>query len=72
MNFVPDPGVTDAEEINFVARLEDRYAQPDMAGKPRSTPTFAPVAVSNALLGPGVPAATTAKTKRARACSGVI
>lgn len=39
MTFIPDPGVTDDEETNFVARLEDRYAQPDMApAEPRKTP----------------------------------
>ncbi len=32
MGFNPDPGVTDAEETNFIARLEDRYAQGDMTG----------------------------------------
>src|SRR5207342_2969771 len=31
-------------------------ATPNSAGRPRQTPTWAPVAVSNVLLGPGVPA----------------
>src|SRR5579859_193949 len=47
-------------------------ATPSSAGRPRTTPAFAPVAVSRALLGPGVPAATTEKTKKATACSMVI
>lgn len=34
--FNPDPGVTDAEETNFVERLEDRYDQPDMSGTSRA------------------------------------
>lgn len=29
-SFTPDPAVTDAEEMNFILRLEDRYAQRDM------------------------------------------
>src|ERR1700730_8504882 len=37
-------------------------ATPSSAGRPRRTPTLAPVAVSRALLGPGVPAATTENT----------
>lgn len=35
MSFNPDPGVTDAEETNFVARLEDRYQRPDMTPAPK-------------------------------------
>jgi hypothetical protein len=47
-------------------------ATPSRQGSPRRMPTWAPVVVSSALLGPGVPAATTEKTKNAAACSGVI
>jgi len=45
MPFAPDPGVTDAEEQDCIARIEFRYAAPDMTGadtpaKPwRHTPT---------------------------------
>jgi hypothetical protein len=45
---------------------------PSRQGTPRSTPTLAPVAVSRRLLGPGVPAATTAKRRNAIACSDVM
>ena len=45
---------------------------PRREGSPRSTPTLAPVAVSRTLLGPGVPAAATAKRRKATACSGVM
>jgi len=45
---------------------------PNRQGRPRRTPTFTPVAVSSALLGPGVPAAATEKRKKAIACSSVI
>lgn len=45
---------------------------PSKQGSPRSTPTFAPAAVSMTLLGPGVTAATTAKRRKAVACSVVV
>ncbi len=45
---------------------------PSRQGRPRSTPTFAPVAVSSALLGPGVPAAATENRTNATVCSLVI
>src|SRR5262249_56097090 len=44
-------------------------ATPNRHGRPRSTPTWAPVAVSSTLLGPGVPAAATENSKKAMACS---
>ena len=47
-------------------------ATPSKQGRPRSTPTCAPVAVRSTLLGPGVPAAATEKRRKARACSRVI
>jgi hypothetical protein len=40
---------------------------PSRHGRPRRIPTCAPVAVSMMLLGPGVTAATTAKTRNAKA-----
>ena len=46
-------------------------ATPNRHGRPRNMPTWAPVAVSSTLLGPGVPAAATEKAKKARACSHV-
>jgi AraC-like DNA-binding protein len=46
-------------------------ATPRRQGIPRSTPTCAPVAVRSTLLGPGVPAAATEKTRKARAWSRV-
>jgi hypothetical protein len=42
---------------------------PTSAGSPRRIPTAAPVDVSSRLLGPGVMAATTAKSKKAMACA---
>lgn len=45
---------------------------PSRQGSPRRTPTFAPAAVSMTLLGPGVTAATTAKRRKAVACSVVV
>ena len=39
---------------------------PRRHGRPRTTPTLAPVAVRIALLGPGVPAAATEKATNAR------
>src|SRR5216684_2131180 len=44
---------------------------PRRQGSPRSTPTSAPVAVSRTLLGPGVPAAATAKRRKATASAGL-
>src|SRR5262245_43204414 len=45
---------------------------PKRHGNPPRTPALAPVAVSNRLLGPGVPAAATAKSRNATARSGVM
>src|SRR5215207_6761960 len=45
---------------------------PKRQGRPRITPTAAPVEVRMMLLGPGVTAATTAKSRKARSWSGVI
>ncbi len=45
---------------------------PSRHGSPRRTPAFAPAAVSMTLLGPGVTAATTAKSRNATACSVVM
>src|SRR3954454_7246103 len=45
---------------------------PKRQGNPRTTPAFAPAAVSITLLGPGVTAATKAKTRNEYACSGLI
>src|SRR5262245_33315555 len=45
---------------------------PRRHGSPRSTPAFAPAAVSMILLGPGVIAATTAKRRNATARSVVV
>src|SRR5262249_31581937 len=45
---------------------------PSRHGSPRRTPTPAPVAVRRRLLGPGVPAAATAKSRNATTCSGVM
>src|SRR5262249_48006825 len=47
-------------------------ATPSRHGSPRRIPTPAPVAVSSRLLGPGVPAAATAKRRNATTCSGVM
>jgi hypothetical protein len=43
MSFVPDPGVTDSECLNFEERLEDRYNQPDMQPRPLRTTYVDPV-----------------------------
>src|SRR5438105_16922 len=47
------------------------HATPATPGRPRTTPTLAPTAVSSVLLGPGVPATTTENARKARVCSGV-
>ena len=45
---------------------------PSRHGSPRTTPTVAPVSVSRRLLGPGVPAAATAKSRNPTTCSDVM
>src|SRR2546421_7477024 len=47
-------------------------ATPKRQGSPFRTPACAPAAVSMMLLGPGVRAATTAKSRKAATCSVVI
>ncbi len=63
---LPSPNAT----TNIITPMPT--ATPIRQGSPRSTPTLAPVAVSRRLLGPGVPAAATAKSRNATACSGVM
>lgn len=45
---------------------------PKRHGSPRRMPAFAPAVVTITLLGPGVTAATTAKIRKATACSVVM
>ena len=47
-------------------------ATPKRCGRPRRMPTFAPVAASMMLFGPGVIEVTTAKTTKARISSAVM
>ena len=51
---------------------EKPKTMPRTCGRPRRTPTLAPVAVTMMLFGPGVMEVTIAKTRKAATCSRLI
>src|SRR5437879_12956634 len=63
---LPRPKVT----MNIIIAVP--MATPKRLGRPRSTPTFAPVVVKTTLLGPGVPAAAIENAKKVMARPSVI